>query len=290
MKTYAIFRGLYGADYVTHAIESVLPFVDKVILVWGILPFAEVDEWTHKGKVYKFPDRFDVLLEAVEVMGEPRVHVEHYHSQSPRNQWTEIVNEIVIPKYGKPDAVILGHVTHVWCRDALAANLEEFEASRYLWANTWQTETYRRLDYRIPERFRAGVGFWNLQMAGKMPATGLDCNPATATLRSGPMLGGRVHNLRYSQNLNIMFWRHLVVQAYVAQLGDSRPSPDHFEDKLLNWTPETRDIEMALAHKHTVPQAVPYDRRGLPESILRDYDALTKQTSREAWKGYPPCE
>jgi len=290
METYAIFRGLYGTGYVKRAIESVLPHVDKVILVWGVVPFAGVNEWEHDGKVYKFPDRFDDLPEMVEAMDDPRVHVVWHHSQNPRNQWTEIVNDIVIPKFGKPDVVMMGHVTHVWTERALAANLEEFGTSRFKWANTWQVETYRQLDYRISEGFRAGVGFWNLEQAHRMPTTGLDFNPAKIPLSRGPMLGGRVHNLRYSQNLNIMFWRHLVVQAYVAQLGDSRPDPKHFEEKLLNWTPETRDIEMALAHKTTVPQAIPYDPSGLPASIKRDYDALAKQISRDAWKGYPKCE
>ena len=169
MKVYAIFRGLYGSDFATHAIESVLPFVDKAILVWGIVPFAGVTEWTHKGKVYKFPERFDDLPEKVAAMDDPRVHVVNYHSPNPRNQWTEIVNDIVIPQFGRPDIAILGHVPHVWREDALRANLEEFETSRYLCANTWQIETWRVLDWRLPERHRAGVGFWNLRDAHTMP-------------------------------------------------------------------------------------------------------------------------
>ena len=123
-----------------------------------------------------------------------------------------------------------------------------------------------------------------------MPDTALDFNPKQIPLPFVHMLQARVHNLRYSQNPNIMFWRHLVISAYAGVVGDSRPNPDHFDDKWLNWTPETRDIEMSLAHKHTVPQAVPYDTQELPEVIRRDLDTLQAQISNEAWKGYPTCE
>ena len=120
--------------------------------------------------------------------------------------------------------------------------------------------------------------------------TWLDFNPANKTLPEMSTLPGPVHNLRYSQNPNIMFWRHLVVQAYVSKLGDSVPDPRHFEDKWLNWTPATRNIEMALKWSHTVPKAEPYDVDELPEVIRRDLRALKAKTSNDVWRGYPPCE
>jgi len=268
----------------------VLPVVDKVIVVWGERPFAGVKAWMHKGKVYNFPEKFDNLVEVVESYPDDRVHLFKHHIDNPRNQWTRIVNEIVIPEFGKPDIAIMGHVTHVWEEDAIRAALEEFKTSRYRCANTWQVETWRGLDTRIPERFRAGAGFWNLRDVGEMPPTWLDFNPSGTPLSRLPMLCGKVHNLRYSQNPNIMFWRHLVVQAYVSKLGDSRPDPNHFDDKWLTWTPATRNIEMAAAHAHTVPEAVPYDTSCLPHVIQRDLPVLQAKTSNEVWEGYPECE
>ena len=289
MSVYAIYRCLYGSDFVQQSIESVLPYVDKAIVVWAGKPFADVTQWEHRGKIYRFPVRFDDLPERVWAMNDPRVQFVEEYIPNPRNQWTEIVNDIVIPKYGKPDVAMFMHVPMVWDGKELAKALEEFQTSHYQCANTWQIEIWRGFDWRIPKRHRAGAGFWNLRDVGRMPQTHLDCNPVGVPLQSLPMLCGAVHNLRYTQNPNIMFWRHLVVQAYVAKLGDSVPDPTWFEEKWLHWMPETRDLEQSLRWKHLIPQAEAYDPEGLPYPIKRDLASLREQTSNAAWKGYPEC-
>jgi hypothetical protein len=289
MATFAIYRCLYGADFVTQSIESVLPFVDEVAVVWGRTPWAGVSESIYKGKRYKFPERFDDLPERVKAMDDPRVHLIEHHSPSPRNQWTELTEQIVVPKLGKPDILMFMHVGMVWRQQELAEALAEFIQGPDRFANTWMVELWRGFNWRIPRRHRVGAGFWNRRRTGHMPPTELDFNPMGTPLAHLPMLG-EVHNFRYAQNPNLMFWRHLAITEYVKKVGDSKPNPDHFEDKWLNWTPETRDIEMSLNYKHTVPCAIPYDETRLPEPILRDMEALRAQTSNEAWKGFPQCE
>jgi hypothetical protein len=291
MKTYAIYRGLYGSDFVKQSIESVLPHVDKVIFVYCVKPWAGVTEGEYRGVKYKFPEHVDTLSETVKQMAEDdfRIdYVEHY-SPSARGQIAEIVNEIVIPKFGRPDVAFFMHPDHVWRDEALGEALEEFKRAPYQYMNTYQVETWRGLDTRIPERRRAGVGFWKVPEGG-LPETALDFNPKQVPLQYVMMLRPRVHNLRYSQNPNMMFWRHLIISAYVKVDGDSRPNPNHFEDKWLNWTPDTRDLEMSLAHMATVPAALPYDVSELPETIQRDLPELQRQISNAAWKGYPSCE
>jgi hypothetical protein len=290
MKTYAIYRGLYGADFVRHSIESVLPHVDKVIFVWGGRPWANASEWTHKGKRYTFPKLIDNLPEVVKGIDDPRVHfVEAYH-ETPRGQLASMVNDIVIPQFGRPDVALFMMPNYVWKQDALASALDEFTAARYRYANTWQVEMWRGFDYRIPRRERTGPGFCNLREMRQMPMTDLNYHPTYMRIEDVPMLGAESHNLRYSENLNTLFWRQLVTEAWVATIHDSKPDPDHFEEKLLNWTPETRDLEMALAYKARIPKAEPYDFHKLPEVILRDIDKLRKSASNAAWKGYPKCE
>lgn len=285
----AVYRCLYGSDFVEYSIRSVLDAVDKVVVVWGGKPFADVDHCVYKGKRYDFPKRFDDLPEIVQSIDSPKVEfIEHYH-HNPRNQWAHIINNIVTPRFGKPDAALFMHVGMVWRADQLLKAFDEFFHGDSPCCNTRCVETWRGLDYRIPERLRAGCGFWKFQDFAKMPETWLDFQPRTVNLPGLHMLNAEIHNLRYSQNPNIMFWRQLVIMAYVAALGDSTPDPNWFEDKWLTWDPETnnQDLEMAINWKHLIPAAIPYDTDELPAGIRRDLVMLQKATSNKVWRGIP---
>ncbi len=289
MSVFAVYRCLYGADFVEYSIRSLLDAVDKVIVVWGGRAFANADRCIYRGREVMFPERFDDLPERVKAMDDPRIEfVEHYHP-TPRNQWTELMNNVVIPKFGKPDAAMFMHVGMVWRADQLLKAFEEFFNNPISYANSGSIETWRGLDYRIPWRMRVGCGFWKFDGLRRMPRTALDSNPERVALANIPQLSGEVHNLRYSQNPNIMFWRQLVVMEYVAAAGDSKPDPDHFEEKWLKWHPVTnnKNLEMSKAFAHYIPEVVPYDTEELPEEIRRDLAALQAATSNDVWKGYP---
>ena len=57
-----------------------------------------------------------------------------------------------------------------------------------------------------------------------------------------------------------MKYKHEVAIQSSKYYSDSIPSKEWYEDKWLNWTPETRDIEIAEKHKHKIKQAWPYQK------------------------------
>ena len=58
----------------------------------------------------------------------------------------------------------------------------------------------------------------------------------------------------------VMKYKHEVAIQSSKYYSDSIPSKEWYQDKWLNWTPETRDIEIAEKHKHKIKQAWPYQK------------------------------
>ena len=171
MRRYVIYRCLYGSDFVQESIRSVLPFVDKVIVVWGGKPWGGVDHCMYQGRRIDFPERFDDLPEKVKEIDDPKVEFVEFYYRNPINQCAVLMNDVVIPRFGKPDTAIFQMVTMVWRHQELEKALQEFEMSHYFCANSRQVELWRGLNYRVPERPRAACGFWNLRNIARMPPT-----------------------------------------------------------------------------------------------------------------------
>ena len=56
----------------------------------------------------------------------------------------------------------------------------------------------------------------------------------------------------------VMKYRFEVLLQSSKYYKDSLPAEDWYEDKWLNWTPETTDLEMSKAHKHYIKKALPW--------------------------------
>jgi len=56
----------------------------------------------------------------------------------------------------------------------------------------------------------------------------------------------------------IKFWRH-PEQMNNYKIGDSVPAQHWYEEKWLNWTPNTMNLEPAANYTHRIPKALPYD-------------------------------
>ena len=68
------------------------------------------------------------------------------------------------------------------------------------------------------------------------------------------------YNYGFCLSPEVMKYKHEVAIQSSKYYSDSIPSKEWYEDKWLNWTPETRDIEIAEKHKHKIKQAWPYQK------------------------------
>ena len=276
MKTYAVYRCLYGEDYVKESIRSIADHVDRIFVYWTNKAWGHATQCTYKGNEVVFPARFDSVVAEIESLHDPKITlIEQTEAMNPSsvpwNLYTTIVNDHLIPQYGKPDILVIPEVDHVFRSDQAAVAFEEFRASGHQVAKTRQVELWRTPAYRIPERpQRIGVVFWNLKDIDKLPKTWGNGDVRNKT----PALTHFVHNFGFAVSEKVMYWKHMTALGFFREIRDSRPN-EAWLDMWLNWSYEGRnkDLEISLGHEHNIPYAVPYAPQELPEPIRERINA-----------------
>lgn len=261
----AIYRCLYGADFIQDSINSIIDHVDRIYIFYDTVPWGNVTEVTYKGARIFFPKRFDNVLDKIRDIGSDKIYLIYDHVENNVNQFTHLINDIIIPKYDKPDDILIMEVDHIFKEDQLTTAINEFRLERYQHADTGQVELWKTFEYRIPERpLRASAVFWRMDELDKMPYT----------LRQGERLPvyrlqSHVHNFGFCMSRQIMFWKHLLALAFSQKIGDGQPNEDWFEEKWLNWHPEknNKDLEISKGREKDISHAYYYDPRELPEAI-----------------------
>ncbi len=274
---YAVYRVLYGEDFVQYSIRSILPYVDRVFVFWDDIPWGDVASCCYKGEHVIFPKKFDSVLEYIVEMNEPKVTLEYDHRFNNLSQFTYLVNEKILPYYEKPDEVLVIEVDQVFRKDEIEKAFTEFRQCNLLCAKTRQVEVWREFDYRTPEReYRTGTVLWNLRDLAEMPPTGRQAEGMGIEI-----LAAKVHNFGFAVSPKVMYWKHLTALAFAQVIDDCLPNEDWLEDKWLTWHPETNNenLEISIGYEHVIPEVVPYDVRLLPEEIYRDLELLRERTS-----------
>jgi hypothetical protein len=261
----AIYRCLYGADFIQESISSIIDHVDRVYIFYDTVPWGNVTEVTYKGARIFFPKRFDDILDKICDMHENKIYLIYDHIENNINQFTHLVNDIIIPKYGKPDDIMIIEVDHIFKKSQLVESVRQFRESKFRCADTGQIELWKTFEYRIPERqMRTGVVFWRMDDLDEMPPT----------LRQGERLpvfrlSTHVHNFGFCMSKQTMFWKHLLALAFSQKIGDGQPDENWFEEKWLNWHSEKNnfDLEISKGRERDISHAYYYDARELPEVI-----------------------
>lgn len=57
--TYALYRVLYGEDFIQDSILSIIDHVDKIFVFWDDRPWGDVKEAKYKGNIVKIPSKID---------------------------------------------------------------------------------------------------------------------------------------------------------------------------------------------------------------------------------------
>lgn len=236
----AIYRVLYGEDYIEPSINSVLPFVTDVFVFWTNRVWGDCKGVDYKGEYIEFPEKFDNVVEVVENMKSNKIHlIENYYPR-PHNQFAYLVFEA--NKYTDVDEVVFMEPDMVITRWPDSKGEAPPMPTATPQIEVWKTE------YTIPQRDRPGPIFVKA--------------PVRQTAANGwpihhPMAwnNGQAVNYGFSISDEVMYWKHLTAMAFSPLVGDSIPNPDWYEDKWLNWTPETQNLEISLGHEHKIPYA-----------------------------------
>jgi Tfp pilus assembly protein PilF len=260
---YAVYRCLYGEDFIQESIASISDSVDKIFVFWDDTPWGEVTGCVYKGEAIQFPKKFDNVVEKIRELNNPKIELIYDHQSAAENQLTHFVNDIILPKYEKPSIILSLEVDHVFRSDQIKKAVEEFIEDDCVFATTHQIEVWKGLRHVLPERpNKVGAVLCNLGKLEKMPAT----------LRHGgvlvmPKVSAVVHRFSFAASEKVMYWKHLLSLAAAQKSGEIGPPEDWYEETWLKWRyePDNGNLEIPEKDKTLFLKAIPYDVDELPE-------------------------
>lgn len=259
MKTYVVYRCLYGETFIQPSIRSIEGVADQIFVFWDDTAWADCDHVVYKGQRVDFPKppaTFDGVVNRIKELQCPKVVLAYDHQYNNLNQFTHFVNDLILPKYPKPDLFIFMEVDYVFREDQLALALQE--AQQVTHCSTRQVEVWKGLKHRVPERTeRSGAMFWNMRHLDQLPPTGRGGDASRKSTQAF------IHNMGFAFGDTTMYWKHMTALAFSRKIGDAQPNEGWY-DKWLHWTPETRDLEISEGSEHNIPYVIPYPESELP--------------------------
>ena len=295
-KIYAVYRVLYGEDFIKESIESVLDHVDKVFVFWSNYTFGKLSNVLYKGEIVKFPNVFDRSIEIVKSINSDKIVLFNEHFMVNSNSFTKMYNEHILPDYDECDILMMLEVDHVFRKDQLELALDQFIDEKRVAATTEQWEIWKGFKHCVPQwnddkvefevpnyitderersylektnpRLRMCTMFINMEYFGILPRTGMHCNPVGIAFHDKKFrLKARTHNFGFAVSEKTMYWKHLVSIGIASKVNDDPPNEDWYDNKWKSWTPESENLEQSKGFEWHIPKCIPYDTNDLPKSI-----------------------
>jgi hypothetical protein len=270
LTRYAIYRVLYGEDFIKESIKSIINYFDKIFIVLADKPLAEAKGCIYKGKYIEFPKTIDNVNDEIKKIKNEKIIVVNDYVYNNSNQFTHIVNDLVLPNYTKPDCILFIEHDHIFKTEQIESSILEFEEKDSICLGTRQVELWKTPFYRIPERNgRLSCVFWNMKKLDKIPTTGRHANSPDLIFMNKSF----VHNFGFCMSEKNMLWKHLVGLGISSKIGDCQPNELWYEKKWLNWDFEKNnsDLEISIGSESDIPNAMPYNTEWLPEVIREKY-------------------
>jgi 2-polyprenyl-3-methyl-5-hydroxy-6-metoxy-1,4-benzoquinol methylase len=278
---YAIYRCLYGEDFIQQSIKSIDDYVDKIFVFWDDTPWANATGVKWKGNYVVFPKKFDNILDKIRALKNPKIILKRDHQFNNNNQFTHFVNNLILPNYERPDEIMVPEVDHIWRRDQLESAIQSFKESGATHAATSQHELWRTYEFKVP-RNRFGTVFWNMNKVKKLPKTGRQANAP-----GGIQLGEFNHNFGFCISREVMYWKHLTALAFSRGIGDAVPNPNWYERKWLTWDfkKNNKDVEISLGREHRIPRIERYKDK-VPEIMWLEMPDYMRRRMNIPEKGF----
>lgn len=257
---------LYGEDFIVESIWSILPYVDRVFVVFMKRPWGGTLGVSYKGKWISWPEKFDNTREKIAAMDEPRVTIIDSEKHSPWNRWGHAY-DLVRGLYTPLEVLFLDPDCVFSDTEGKTTFREWEEHKEYRWAAPGQVELWRTPAWQIIRpRSMASLHRGDLSV---LSFSTEDTRPKTHAL------AGRIHNFGFCCSESNTRWKHLTALAFSPIIGESLPNPTWFERTWLAWDPVTnnRNLEVSLGCESAISHAAPYETSELPESVKRRYDA-----------------
>lgn len=256
MSRVAIYRVLYGEDFIKQSINSIKDDVDHIFVFMATKPWGKSTGATLLGVKYTWPIHFDHVLGRLREIEDPKqLHVVGDQRDTPRNQ-NALLAERVRDEFNIDiSTLIYMEPDQVFAPGTFKRSVEAFETSGPDITAHPQIELWKSFSYRIARRERLGAFMYNLKRLGAIPRTGFSGHPEGCQLVP---CSEDIYNFGFCLNKDTMLWKHLTAIAFSKEIGDSPPNELWYHDKWLNWDITMQDLEISKGHEHTIKRALPF--------------------------------
>tara|TARA_X000001382_G_scaffold106961_1_gene82480 strand:- start:25 stop:750 length:726 start_codon:yes stop_codon:yes gene_type:complete len=235
---YAIYRIHYGLDFLEQSVNSIYDHVDRIFIFWSHLPW-------YKGCTNLPPLNENVTDFCDKKFGLEKVFVYVKEFDLPDNQY-KIMYDQVVKDHGRPWQTLMMEPDMVWGEDINKIwDIKDKETS-FKQIEFWKSEEW----YVPRQKPRPGPTLYN----GEMGKTNKGCWSNPHAIHPDYSC----YNYGFCLTPEVMKYRCEVLLQSSKYYRDSQPSPVWYEQKWLNWTPETEDLEISENYKHYIKKALPW--------------------------------
>ena len=237
----AVYRVLYGEDFIEESIRSVLGAVDKVYVFWTNRVWGDCKSVVYKGEEIHFPDKFDDVVDKVRAIKSDKIQLIEDYYPKPTDQFTYLTK-----KYDIQGTTLLIEADQVMenAKDAL----DQFEQTKFSNAAVHQIEYWKTRNYRIPPRKRSGPVMWKTSL----PPTRANGAPRGRKIE---YVSSMAHNYGFCVSEKAMYWKHLTTLAHSSFIGDTPPREEWYEEVWKKWTPDMKNLEISKGCESHIPYA-----------------------------------
>jgi hypothetical protein len=276
-RTVAIYRLLYGSDFIRESLASVYDHVEQIICFVTHEVFGGRRVVKYFGRDVYFPHDIDGLTASIE-----RWRAEHDHAgkvhilANPygaelKGQVGRMVNELVLPRFDCSHLLFV-EADEVWRADRLShlmdvasrRDADEFMGTCKLFWRSPRFVSTRTNPYCV---LRALKGRRQIGITGHALA---ETDPGLVRLADPGVV---LHNFGYAASERTVFWKHLTGLSFSRDARlDSAPREDWFEAswRAWNWTTNRRtDLCPSVGHEGAFAPAAEYPFEDLPEEMQR---------------------
>lgn len=282
MNTVAIYRLLYGSDFIGESLASIYDHVDKILCFVGHDAFGGRRVIRYFGHDVYLPHDIDGLTDAIKAWksaNDPQNKVEilpNPYATLLKGQLQRMVNDEVMPRHTGATHIFMVEADEVWHEDTINRLFEmaradtqtdEFMAEPHLF---WRSPKYcstRTNPYCV---LRALKGKKEIGLTGHA----LMCEGKQGLTRRST--GLRVHNFGFAASARTIFWKHMTALSFSRDLNlDCPPRESWFEEvwRPWNWHTNRRtDLCPSIGYEHAFPAAEQYPHAKLPAIMQQRID------------------
>jgi hypothetical protein len=273
VRTVAIYRLLYGSDFIGESLASIYPHVEQILCFVGHEMFGGRRVIKYFGHDVYLPHDIDGLTDAINTWKDAndkddKVRVlPNPHATLLKGQLQAMINGEVIPQYD-PTHVLFVESDEVWHENTIETLFdvaqqtdadEIMAAACHLFWRTYKYCSTRTNPYAI---MRALKGRRSIGLTGH--ALGSATNDVTR--HTDARL--KIHNFGFAASERTIFWKHMTALSFSRDVKlDSPPREEWFEDVWRPWNGVSNrrtDLCPSIGYEDAFPPAQDYAFEQLP--------------------------